>query len=151
MVPNLEVLSAEQERELLWGRPIIPGHGLGDVELLREAWRLHRARLLPAWIKEHPGTRPFAEWLCRIVPKYGERPSTDFGSRWPSPVRHREGNMLNLIRHTHTVPRAQEPEVEFLARHNLLSPAEKRLYAAGELSDDCWLFAGAEHERPALV
>lgn len=34
----------------------------GDTQERREAWELLRDKLLPKWIAEHPGQRPFAWW-----------------------------------------------------------------------------------------
>jgi hypothetical protein len=48
-------------RALLW-YPEFGGNGGCLAGNEREPWEAARAELLPAWIKEHPGTRPFAWW-----------------------------------------------------------------------------------------
>lgn len=37
--------------------------GTLDVDAMREAWEALRGELLPKWIAEHPGTRPYAWWV----------------------------------------------------------------------------------------
>lgn len=51
-----------------------PGHGQltlfilsrpgGDPALLRPLWERHRDEILPAWVGQHPGRRPWAWWVC---------------------------------------------------------------------------------------
>lgn len=60
----------EHVRHLLRGVYIWPGAGFSlagpgrgvDREAMRKGWDELRADLLPAWIDEHPGTRPYAWW-----------------------------------------------------------------------------------------
>lgn len=58
---------------LLRGVYLCPGHGFAtkprdhsgdftDYDAMRAAWEILRGELLPAWIAEHPGSRPFAWW-----------------------------------------------------------------------------------------
>jgi hypothetical protein len=40
-----------------------PGGDFTDYDALRAGWEILRGELLPKWIAEHPGTRPYAWWL----------------------------------------------------------------------------------------
>jgi hypothetical protein len=60
---------------LLYGVYLCPGHGFAteppgfnkdctDWPAFREAWEELRHQLLPEFIAEHPGERPYAWWKC---------------------------------------------------------------------------------------
>ncbi len=49
------------KKPLLW-YPEFGENGGCLAANLREPWEAVKAELLPAWIREHPGTRPFAWW-----------------------------------------------------------------------------------------
>lgn len=127
--PDLETLTRHQERELLFGRPVFPEMGFGDIETLAAAWALHRQRLLPAWIADRPGTRPFAWWLLEAVPKFGERLKTTL---WQEQYREASTGPYGML-HTHFYPSLQESESAYLVRNGLLTAKEKKLHASGEL------------------
>ena len=74
---DVENITVSHRQELLRGSPFFNGPDasfMGDIDHLRAAWEFHRDDLREKFIAENPGTRPFAEWLVEIVPKYGERP-----------------------------------------------------------------------------
>lgn len=125
-----ECLTPDVEAELLHGRPWLSGEGVDDLDILRHAWETHRAEVLAKWASEHPaGTRPFGFWLFEAVPQYGERPTTPRWNEFCEPYRERW--LKHGILHTNTFPPSQEPEVDFLRRHGLLTPGEiRRLDAA---------------------
>lgn len=110
-------LTPDQEGYLITGIDL----GQFDNEVLaKEAWRIHRVALLPEFIRERPGRRPFAWWewerphgqLRRQI--WGSLPLEDspihrgFPSSWPN---------KSLI---------VEAEVEFLYRNKLLTREEVR-------------------------
>jgi len=59
----------EHVKHLLTGCYLCPGCGFStgcgrevDIDAMREAWEVLRDTLLPQWIAEHPGTRPYSWW-----------------------------------------------------------------------------------------
>jgi hypothetical protein len=50
-----------------YGCPI-PGLGCQTIEEMREVWRLHGDRILPHYVDQRPGTRPFALYALGILP-----------------------------------------------------------------------------------
>jgi hypothetical protein len=79
---------------------------------------MHRARLLPQWIAENPGTRPFAWWRFVGVPKFGERPIVPDAEMTEADL---DAWRLHGILHTSTIPPLQEDETAFLRRHGVLN------------------------------
>jgi hypothetical protein len=99
------------------------GFDADDVNTVRALWKQYRGELLPAWIKEHPGTRPHAWWEF-------ERPKNELRrclAGWlpieTSPIwmgfRHHWVDKRTVI----------EPQVFYLERLKLLTPAERRTVA----------------------
>lgn len=123
---QIDELNQSLECELLHGRPLLPFLGLefDDDDLMFRAWQLHREQLLPVWIDQRPGTRPFAWWKFEAVPKYGERRTTDYWRR--NHEQHREQFLKHGILDTCTIPAMQEDEQEYLQRHGLLTDEEQR-------------------------
>lgn len=119
---NVARLDYCREYHLLRGRPMIEGYATRDE--LESAWAIHGEALLAEWIEQHPGTRPFAWWLC----DHGhERPVIDSrpcAQQFADAMR-REGGKFEYL-HTHTIPPLQEDEAAYLARHGLLTAAERR-------------------------
>lgn len=69
--PRRRELHPDKLRQLLRGGAAHPGTSYGlpwkpsfNWEALRSDWQDLRAELLPAFIAEHPGSRPFAWWHC---------------------------------------------------------------------------------------
>ena len=116
-------LTDDEKRELETGMSY-DNPFCGDVDLLAAAWESHRGKLLPAWIKQRPGTRPYAWWVCEGVPQFGERRVTAEWSR--EHEQHRENWSRWGILHTNTVPPLQEPQRAYLERNQLLTPLEMR-------------------------
>jgi hypothetical protein len=116
----IDSLDEDQIRDLLYGEGWF--EGFTDATAMKRAWELHREVLREAWSKDNPpGTRCFAEWCFEIVPKHGERRTTE---HFPE---HLRGKLLRHgILHTRTWPAFQENEGEYLQRHNLLTQQEKR-------------------------
>ena len=129
---DVHELDISRERILLYGRGFAFISDFADTDEMQRAWQLHREEIRAKWAAENlPGTRCFAEWLFEIVPRFGERATTEF---WTDEhERHRENWLLHGILHVHTIPPIQEPEAEYLARHGLLDEAELRLL---RLDDD---------------
>ena len=48
--------------------PIIHGVEFKTIEKLRACWKRHGGRILPHYIKQLPGTRPFALWALGELP-----------------------------------------------------------------------------------
>ena len=127
----------------------ILGGGFGpdpDVAVLGEAWRELRDALLPAWIAEHPGRRPWAWWQFdapeprRRIGTMRLRP----GSTWSTTHRVAVDYEFVAAETAHTVEVDRrcwfgrpavlvtlddfgavfESEVEYLRRHGLLTSGE---------------------------
>jgi hypothetical protein len=115
-------LDLDVARELLTGGSYF--HGAQDLtdDDLRRAWNEHRGYLRRKWQTENGrGSRCFAEWLFEIVPKHGERrvlPGSEFL------IEHRANWAKRGILHTLLERPGQEPEIEFLRRHGLLTDSE---------------------------
>jgi hypothetical protein len=120
--PGLETLNFDEREQLERGRPFFAG--FASVEHMQEAWQQHRTAILAEWAKHSLGRRPFSMWLFELVPEYGERLTT----RWWTPEHeaNREAWLTMGILHLNTVPPCQEYEWQFLERHNLLTPQERK-------------------------
>ena len=85
----------------------------------REAWRLHGAEITAAFIAEHPGRRPAGWWQFEAPAlrqrRDGQAHIGDHGVTW-------RGVPIGLDYHPEC-----ESELQFLHRHELLTPAEKEL------------------------
>ncbi len=94
-----------------------------DAAALAAAWEYHRPWILPLWLETAPCSRPFGWWLCEAVPRHGERRviddtlDDDVLDHW-----RRHG-----VLHSCTHPPIQESQAEYLGRHGLMTPAERRL------------------------
>jgi hypothetical protein len=110
-------LTPDLKRALLHGRAFVQQP---TIEILRQAWQQHGDDLRAEWISQHPGTRPFAEWLFDLIPRYGERRIVDPRFR----PEYRQAWLRYGILHTHTFPPNQEPEIDYLRRHQLLTDRE---------------------------
>ena len=124
--PDLQVLHASLEEELLTGLPFFVGDGASfrNLEDFRAAWEIHRDRLRAEWRNSRgPGRRCFAEWLLELIPQYGPRRTTrayaEHCQQYEPP------RLLWNILHTNTVPPWQEPERDYLDRHGLLDGKER--------------------------
>ena len=106
-------------------------------EPVRLLWNERREAILPAWIRDHPGTRPYAWWAY-------DAPRWDDGDPWHA----RYAEPRRRIGEAHTshhavskyplsssfgVPNQSadstsmfESEAEYLARHGLLTDFERR-------------------------
>lgn len=62
---NLDVLD---EWNLAMWSPLIPGKTFPSLDAMRDCWRRHGDRILPHYIKQRPGTRPFALWALGELP-----------------------------------------------------------------------------------
>ena len=119
------------------GRGYFPHEAMSDGDM-RAAWELHADDLRAEWAENNPpGTRCFAELFCEIVPRYGERATTQWWSGQHE--LHREKWLLHGILDTHCWPDLQEPEHEFLFRVGYIGKAEyletKTLYDASHEGD----------------
>lgn len=98
--------------------------GFGTIEHFQAAWDEQGEELTATWMKERPGSRPFAWWLLEGVPVHGERKTTAY---WTAEHQlNRDAWLTWGILHTETRPPLQESEAEYLNRHGLLSRVEKR-------------------------
>lgn len=132
---QIDELNGSLEYDLLHGSPFfsLPGCEFEDLDLMCKAWRLHRDELRTKWTAtEPPGTRCFAEWCFELVPKYGERRTTKYWNEHHEEFR--DQHLKHGILHTHTIPAMQEPEHEYLRRHEIINDAEYQ--AAVEHEDE---------------
>lgn len=105
------------------------------------AWADVRDELLPQWIKDHPGSRPFSWWgeeapeSRRRIGGTGEisedSPRIEFGA--PGPTTWWAGVLPGD-------PPTYESQAAYLQRHNLLTPPEKK-----------WLSQHAEALKPEKI
>lgn len=52
----------------IWGGLGIPGTGCETLEDYRTAWRLHRESILPRYVSQLPGRRPWAMYVLGEIP-----------------------------------------------------------------------------------
>jgi hypothetical protein len=124
--PDLSDLTRDQRYHLETG--LVFFEGLPDLETFREAWKLYRDEILPAFVREHPGQRPFAWWLLE---HRKERPIVDARPDAKEWEKHEREDRWNRRRfgylHTDFIPALQEDETEYLARKRLLTAEERKL------------------------
>lgn len=114
-------------RHLLAGMPFFHTDSgmFATVDDLRDAWELTRDVLLPKFIEEHPGRRPFAWWLL----DHGhERPILHENLAPYMTEEHlrradRKEQKFGFL-HTRTIPEFQEAERDYLERLGLLEFGE---------------------------
>lgn len=102
----------------------------GDLPDPAAAWDALRDEILPAFIAEHPGRRPWAWWLFDMPPKSrreridGETHPHDRRTGYVDPERRLHFGKPSRIQEAdrHAIYESQEA---FLRRHRLLSDAEK--------------------------
>lgn len=120
-------LDEDLEYDLLHGHSLIQGTGFGKREAaFRQAWVIHGAGLLPAWIAEHPGTRPFGQWVCEIVPTHGPREFLRDPLSWTAKRFGIFHTNLWRVRPDGSRDHLQLPQEVYLARHGLLDDDELR-------------------------
>ena len=128
-------------------------NGTLDEDRLRLAWEELRNPLLGDWIPEHPGTRPYAWWLCdapepRRVVSGIEHPMSGFRNmNGDGPREHWYGipNPVHVLRRDECVdkglefpqlPPKYESEVSYLGRLGLLTVAERDVLELNEHETD---------------
>jgi hypothetical protein len=123
--------------ELLW----LDCYGYGaELTPVREAWEAVRDLIIPKWIAERPGTRPQAWWLIDAPPMCAElrAPYDDWflapdlrEPRRLSTGQHYTARAQGTPYYDHGRPRwapasvVFETEADYLARHGLLTDAER--------------------------
>lgn len=118
-------LTKDQRRELETGMSYFRPFG-NDIEAFRDAWETHRDDIRSEFIEQHPGRRPFGEWLFELIPQFGERRIIRENTI------EREAWTQWGILHTNTIPPIQEPEHEYLSRHGLLTIDERLALEAAD-------------------
>jgi hypothetical protein len=129
----------------------------GSKDKLRAAWAKARRDLLPACIREAPGRRPFAWWVCD-APRWTERFNAYFDGTIMEPRQRIGGSgVAERDRYPAIIPRffrgipyfievdpadppTFESEAAYLHRHGLLTPTETK-----------WLTAHPEAMEPEAV
>lgn len=153
--PRREYTSGERN-QLLTGEPAMLGRGFGmprrcniNIRAAEEAWLHLRDELLPRFITEHPGRRPWAWWafdslvLRRRIgggthphdhPDWPSACPKEFWFGLPSPYRWLpDGEHF----HPHEKHPAYESEADYLRRLKLLTPDEElSVSAKGEQCHD---------------
>lgn len=101
--------------------PSTPAHA---YDAMREAWEDLRDELLPAWIAENPGTRPWAWWKFD-APEPRRRIQRVLTPDEQQRVRKHSGDaaLEQYSRYLKGSP-LNEPERDFLERNGLLTAAE---------------------------
>lgn len=127
---DVQKLDFDCREELLHGGPMFDGGGFqGNVAAFKRAWEIHGERLTAEHIKEHPCTRPFAWW---VLTHRHERPIII--RDYPGDLKEWESlqRAENMFGYLHTqcyggpdFSPFQEEESDYLARHGLLSAAER--------------------------
>ena len=122
--PEVEELTIDIESELIHGRPMLGKGCHGDIELLREAWEIHRDVVLPEYIAKNPGCRPFAWWVL----EHGEeRPiiqDLPEGEKYFRRQYERYGFLHSMLYGGPDFGPFQEEEWDYLDRLGLLSAEE---------------------------
>lgn len=132
---DFQELTPDQKRHLLKGRAFF-NDGFKDLESFSLAWSIHGPGLLPEFIEKHPGSRPFAWWICDhkkelppiatwATPEHlemhrGFQPN-HFGFLYGNAFGGGEW-MLQL-------------EQDYLYENGLMTPEEIEMYEAGEMED----------------
>lgn len=138
-----ETLTRDKAIHLLFGMASLPGTGYATAEAMTDAWEAYRDTMMVHWLDCFAGSRPFAEWLTRLVPTYGERRiialppgATGTPETWAAAARKREH--FGIL-HSHCffvrggeLVEIQESETDFLRRVGLLTAEEEAAIAAGE-------------------
>jgi len=99
-----------------------------ETELQREAWEQIRADVVPAWIRQHPGQRPYGWWAFDSPEprkKIGGKGLSFEQRTQPKHVRYFFGIPAGpFMQLDASDPLMYESEPAFLKRHNLLTPTE---------------------------
>lgn len=129
-------LSIDQRYHLETGMWFFGGFGT-DLATFTEAWELHGETITADWIRDHPGTRPFAWWLLEHKqerPMIRTMPAEHLAAHRAEDDR--RGCMFGFL-HTSMLMMdpvkgwgyLQEPEPDYLRRHGLLTIDEQRALA----------------------
>ncbi len=125
-LPRKATLAADQRLHLLNGVDLgafNDVHCAFDAALLHTAWNDNRKELLDEWIKEHPGTRPWAWWeFDSPAATDGELRRHTGGS---API---AGSPLHMGHESYYRDKTTtfESEFDYLSRHRLLRAVEKK-------------------------
>jgi len=95
------------------------------LKVARAAWQLHRQRILVAWIRKHPGTRPWSWWRWDAPPRTRRRRIGGTGTALPGTWNWYGRPSAYAGDYDGSNPPRFEPEHEFLERHGLLAPRER--------------------------
>lgn len=61
-------LDVMDELNCVYWIPLLPGTGFQTLDALRSCWKRHGERILPHYLRQLPGTRPFALWALGELP-----------------------------------------------------------------------------------
>lgn len=91
--------------------------GLPNWQLMIQIWELVQGEFLPGWIRDHPGTRPFAWWVCD-APERMKRPDGQVVEKLIAPP----GYWVAKFEAA-----AFESQAEYLLRLDLMDASEKKI------------------------
>jgi hypothetical protein len=100
------------------------GKGKPNLEDMRDAWDSLRDELLPKFIAENPGERPFAWWKFdapeprrQLIHRYSDESKAKV-------LEHSGAEDLRLLLAAYDNKPEPEPELDYLKRNGLLTPTE---------------------------
>lgn len=133
-----ESLTGEHSKFLLDGhayiisliRPFIRRDGSKNMGAIAAAWETLRDELLPAYIANHPGQRPWAWWQCGDAPEKLRRLITGYDAEAdpisvPATRNYHYGRYWSYGWEEFSDPPIVETQAAYLERHGLLSEAER--------------------------
>lgn len=104
---NMPMTRLGRLHELTHGYSFFDDDAFADEDDMREGWESVREGMLPNWIRDHPGTRPYAWW------------------KFDSPVRVTWHTRVGEHAFVSVAGGAPEPQRDFLERFGLLTQTER--------------------------
>lgn len=122
----------------------------GNYNEARARWAEHGAQILADWIRDHPGTRPFAWWIVeapeprRVLD--GAQHFLPPGAAWWEPAWRGACGIPAMQQIGHFMVMI-EPEAAYLVRLRLLAPGERRRLTAEDFEPEEITVESETHEE----
>jgi hypothetical protein len=119
--PDLTTLTQVQRDQLITGHDTFQDAFHDDIETMRVAWAIHGREITVAYIVERPGARPWGWWRFDAPEPRRQLDASVEGSGpadWFGCPR--------LYTSAVKIDEAFEMQLDYLRRHGLLTPSERR-------------------------